>query len=103
MCFYFSPLFSNSFLPKEKGERRCKGLSEAKVPDFIGIQKKAMHGKQADACLLPPGEGVYDANRRRMRGFSRSDRKTMQPTTLVVGKRTLFCPEIDFEVKSQKW
>ena len=39
--FISSPLSSNSFLPKEKGERRCKELSEAKVPDFIRIQKKS--------------------------------------------------------------
>jgi len=38
----------------------------------------------------------------KMRGFSRGDRETMQLTTLVVGKRTLSCPEIDFDVKNEK-
>jgi len=114
MRFYFSPLFSNSFLPKEKGERLCNELSEAKVPDFIGIQKKATHGKQANACLLPPGEGVSDANRRRMRDFIKEKRKYNE--RVRESKRRYYAKypliwrkekrkkqyEINFEVKGQK-
>jgi len=61
MRFYFSPLSSNSFLPKEKGEGRFKELSEAKVPDLIGIQKKATHGKLR--CQSETDEGIHQGKK----------------------------------------
>jgi len=61
MRFYFFPLSSNSFLPKEKGERRCKELSEVKVPDFIRIQKKATHGKLR--CQSETDEGLHQGKK----------------------------------------
>ena len=68
MRFYFSPLSSNSFLPKEKGEWRCKELSEAKVPDLIGIQKKATLGKLR--CQSETNEGLHQGGQKMSYGVA---------------------------------
>ncbi len=90
-----SPLFSNSFLTKEKGEGRCKKLSEAKVPEFIGIKKKATNGKQANARLLPPGEGGLRRSRKTDEGFFPQGGQVSASVPLIKGDKSSECNERD--------
>ena len=72
--FYFSPLFSNSFLPKEKGE-----------------QNSFSHREKVDC----------DEVARRMRASPQA-KESNATHEFSLGEKTLYCPEINFEVKNQK-